>query len=175
MDSETAETFFYNVRWFNNFFNDMKSLFDKLGDEIEKNANCSDRWIYYYKPGQFPQIPSTYFLAMQHNEAIKNEGLHHLQIIGVFDDQYIKNEHLKIHEPSLIVIQHDYRDNSTWIGNNILQDYSTKDVVKEVDYIIGILDSDPKIRFRSFIIPLEKFSEYKEKTVYEELISKLDW
>jgi len=36
MDSETAETFFYNVRWFNNFFNDMKSLFDKLGDEIEK-------------------------------------------------------------------------------------------------------------------------------------------
>jgi hypothetical protein len=169
MEAKTAEAFFYNVNWFNTFLSDMKSLYDKLGDKIEEETGCSDRWIYYYKPDETPQIPSAYFMGFA------NEDLYYLQVIGIFEDQYIKNEYLKVQEPSLIVIQHDSENNPTWLGGNILQNYDTKDVVKKGEYVSGILDYDPKVKFRAFSIPIEKFSEYKEETVYEELISKLDW
>jgi len=36
MEKELSERFFHNVKWFNDFFSDLKTLFDRISTIIEK-------------------------------------------------------------------------------------------------------------------------------------------
>ena len=85
MDRKEAENFFTNVNWFNSFFNDMKTLFDRLANIAEKEAGYTNKFLYYYKHNDKPHIPSLYYVALE------GEGKPKVQIVAAFDRDFIKN------------------------------------------------------------------------------------
>ena len=168
MDETTSQNFFSNVRWFNEFFLNMKILFDKISNVIEKETYYNDKWIYYYKPTIYPSIPSTYFLGME------GEGQLKLQIIALFDDEFVKNSYLSISEPSIMIIQHDNEDNSEYIGWNILENKAINKIKEEDGLVSGILEWGDGIEFRSFLLPLDLFCKYDDNLVIEHIVRKLE-
>jgi hypothetical protein len=168
MDAGTAESFYYNYHWFNQFFNDLKTLFEKLAETIGENTEYTDSRLYYYKADQTPQIPSFYYLLMG------GTNLDFLQLIAVLDDNIVQNIHLKMKEPSIVVISHQYEDNPNWLGSNILQNLGIKNEGSVDGYSIGRMDFEPYPSFKAFALPLDTFSEYSDEKVFEKIISRLD-
>jgi len=169
MDIKTANNFFDNVTWFNSFFNDVKIILDKISNLIEREQGYTSKWFYYYKPNDLPSIPNTYFLAME------GEGKLKLQIIAIFEKDYVKNNFIRIQEPSLIVIQHNYsKNNSQYIGGQFLDNPAALiELIHNGEFVEGGLEWDEVIKIRAFQVPLDMFSEYRDQTVREAIILKL--
>ncbi len=168
MDQDTVETFFANVKWFNNFFADMRTLFDKISNVFEKNTDYTNKYLYYHKPDQTLSIPATYFLGMD------GEGTLKLQIIAIFDIEFVKNKYFEIREPSIVVLQHDYDENNLHhIGWNILENKYIKEIEKANELISGILDWREGINFTAFVLPIDLFIKYEDKIVRDKIINKL--
>ena len=168
MEAGTAESFYYNYHWFNQFFNDLKTLFEKLAETIGENTGYTNSRLYYYKADQTPQIPSLYYLLME------GKNIDHLQLIAVLDDNVVQNSTLQMKEPSIVVISHQYEENPNWLGSYILQNLGIKNEGSEDGYSLGKMDFEPFPSFKAFALPLDTFSEYSDEKVYEEIISRLD-
>jgi len=164
MDKETSNIFFQNVKWFNEFFDGLKELYDKISIILEKEFELSEKSYYYYKPNDKPSIPSTYHLFLG-GEEFK------LNLAVLFNEDDIKNKKFLV-EPSIIVSVHDEYfciEVSSYVAD--LQD--VKQIKEENNFISGILDWDTEVRFESFQVPLDLFLEYDDKIVKEEIVSKI--
>lgn len=167
MDKETASRFFNNVTWFNKFFSDLNILYDKLKVSIEKTFQIEGGY-YYYKSNICPSIPVLYFLYFGGDKKIG------VQIATVLDKSYIKNRDISMEEPSLIVVIHDYENyGNTGVTEHILAGNNIKKLEIKGDLIRGKLSWEVEISFYAFIIPIDKFSDFKDELIESEIIEKI--
>ncbi len=170
MEKETAERFFQNIKWLNDFFSDLRNLFDKISSIIEKELGYSEKSYYYYKSNDMPSIPSGYFLLLS------GEGKLGLQITAVFDKEKVTNNKFFFNEPTIIVVLHNWRvndTNTTWITWNIVEGKNIKEIDEDGGLISGIFDAS-QIEFYAFQVSLDMFSEYKDQTVKEQIVARIN-
>lgn len=168
MDFKTADNFFKNVTWFNGFFNDVKIILDKISNLIEKEQEYGSKWFYYSKSNDLPSIPNAYLLAME------RKGKPKLQIIAIFDRDYVQNDYITIQEPSLVVLQHDYKENDKFLGLQFLDSPDNlTELAQDGGFVVGKLNWGKIIKLRAFQTPLDLFSQYRDQTVKDAIISKL--
>lgn len=171
MKKETAERFFQNLKWFNDFFSDLRNLFDKIASMIEKELGYNESYYYYSKFKDMPSIPSEYFLLFRGEEKLG------LQIVAIFDRDKVTNNRFQVNEPAILVVLHNCKpDNYTWITWNILEGKSKniREISEDGGLVSGILSWSPEVSFDAFLVPLELFSEYKDQTVKEQIISRIN-
>jgi len=169
MEKELSERFFHNVKWFNDFFSDLKTLFDRISTIIEKELGYSEKSYYYYKPSDRPSIPSAYFVFLS------GEGKLRLQLVAILHREYITNKKIMVNEPTIFVVLHNWKEyNNSWITWNILEGKNIKQINEDNDLISGILSWETEIVFHAFQIPLDLFSKYKDQTVKEQIVSRIN-
>jgi hypothetical protein len=168
MEKEQAEIFFQNVKWFNNFFVDLKTLFDKISNIVEKEMEYSEKSFYYYKSNDRPSIPSTFFCYLG------GEGKRGIQLVAVLNNDDVTNKTFAIKEPTLFVVLHNC-DNVTngWVSLSILQGKDIKQIAEVNNVISGIIGMKPDVNFWLFKLPLDLFSEYEDKIVTDHIISPI--
>ena len=169
MDIELANRFFNNVKWFNNFFHDLKTLLDKITSEIE---GYDKKVYYYFKANDIPAIPQIYYVLLGSDELLN------LNLSVVLDKEFVTNPLIPINEPVICVVLHTYeKHDTTWITRNILQDKYLKEIKDSNDIISGIIDwgtDYPEIQFYSFTVSLSLFTEYSEAIVKEKIVDKVN-
>ncbi len=169
MDKSLAEKFFSNIKWFNTFFHDLKTLLDKITSKIEGY----DKKIYYYpKSNDIPAIPPAYYVLLGSDDKLT------LNIVVVLDKDFIKNTLIKADEPIIFFVLHNYvKYNSMWLAHDLLQDKNLLEIKSTDGFITGILHwgkNYPEVNFFSFIVPLSIFIEYSDNIVQEKIVEKIN-
>lgn len=114
MEPKDKQLFVDNFQWFNRFFDDLKTLFDKiaeaLADEYELSEKRDWQGYYYYKPDSHPSIPRYYMTGLR----VKTFSV---QVFGILEPSLFKNNPDFTPEPSLVVVKHSRSDRSVWTKN----------------------------------------------------------
>ena len=100
MKKEIVDTYFNNVKWFNEFFDGISQIFNSLIDDLssEYNLENKDSFIYYPKANARPGIPSYVSLGIKLKYT--------LQIFAILNDDLLsKNTNFK-NEPSFFFVIH---------------------------------------------------------------------
>lgn len=168
MKKDIADNFFSSYEWWNNFFWDLKALFEKISTVIEREFGYSEKFFYYYKTRDNPSMPSAYYLGLAGEDEIK------LQLAVILDKEYLTGNIIAANEPIILATLHDYKDNNVGITYNILEGKNIKQISEENGVISGILDWETEVKFDAFRVPLDLFEKYDDKTVKEHIISRIN-
>lgn len=168
MDKEQVRLFNDSLTWWRDFFDDLKTLFDKIAIIIEKDLGYDEKTYYYYKSNEAPSIPSAYFLCLS------GEGKVNIQMCIILDRDYLDASIIKASEPIILVILNDCEENTTAIGYAILENKDINQVTETEGIITGTLDWDPEVKFTACRIPLDVFEKYDDEIVRERIVRKID-
>lgn len=167
MDKVKSELFYETVKWFDDFFYDLKQLFDKISAILEKEFEFNNKSFYYYKPNEQPEIPAGYFLLLG------GEKTFGIQITFIFAKEEIINKNFSI-EPSLIIILHNcdnYKEH--WVSWNIINNKNITKINVNDGIISGVLGWETEVEFNAFQVPLDLFLKYEDEIVKEKIVSKI--
>ncbi len=164
-----AKRFFENRAWFNKLFHDLKVLLDKITSQIDGYENKS---FYYYKPKDLPFIIDFYSIFLTGTDNKLN-----LNITAVLDDNVVENPHIRVEEPVLFIVLHTDNDSSAWVTDCILKNNHLDKNEEKEGMINGIIDwggEYGKVKYYSFVVPLDKFSEYSDELAKELIVDRID-
>lgn len=165
-----AEMFFKNVEWFQGFFNNLKNLFDnQIGAIIENDLGYTVYDYYYNKSNLQPSIPDYYTMFWRGRNSF------HLQLSFILNKNAVVNKAIKINEPILLIILHNWKN--PWdnvIQNLIIKNQNIKNLNRKDGIISGILFyQNRSVKFYAFQIPLNTFDKYDEQIVRKKLIAPI--
>jgi hypothetical protein len=150
-----------NVKWFNQFFADIRQLYYIVFDEIRLTGFLPETLrkpaagnFYFTKQNQTPSIPPYYVLGLEGKRFA-------LQVLTVFEpDVFAKTGHFAA-EPSVVVVLHSQANRYLHIDNYALRVIENRgiEVAQQNDgKLLGTININPPVDYFSFQVPLEKFS-----------------
>jgi len=149
-----------NIKWFNQFFDGVRTLYEMIVNQLPSEYFPSASTITsdnYYFPRQkvVPSIPPYYALVV--------EGLKHsLQILTIVDASLIARNGFFSHEPSIISVVHTQANKNSWLDEfalNVVRNQKVEVLHKADDIIWGRINSKYPADFFAFQVALDKFSE----------------
>ena len=169
MDKETAQRFFDNRVWFNNFFHDLKVLLEKITSQID---GYESKNLYYYKPRDIPFIIDFYSIFLTGSDRFN------LNISAVLDKDVVENPYIRVEEPLLFIVLHNEMvHHPSWVTDNILKNINLDENEENDGIISGIInwgEGYDKVKYYSFIVPLDKFSKYSDELAKELIVDRVN-
>jgi hypothetical protein len=174
MNDSDKKRFLTNVKWFNEFFEDLKSLFEVLGKSLSNEFSVNTTLFYYPKLNFQPTIPPYYMMGMSGEDFA-------VQVFAVLDPSDLENHPTLKAEPSLVIVKHSRGDRSAYVrdyglkvirGKDIEIDQTTEDGIKVFS---GIIVAN-QTKFGAFQLELSKFGAGQDidKTIREEVSQALN-
>jgi len=176
MNDEDKARFEANVKWFNQFFDDVKRLFESIVeslpvDFLPNDFALSSSHFYYPRRNYGPSIPPYYVLMLG--------GKHHaLQVMAVFDQTLISDQGPFVCEPSIVVVLHSLPRKYGWIrdyAENVIRNRRIE-ITENVDgKIEGQLHVKAPAQFFAFQVAFERFSadEDAQDAIREHILEPL--
>lgn len=169
MDTKTADNFFANSEWFNQFYQDLSALFDKASQELGQTLHyeeSANRW--YPKARELPSMPDRYHAFYAYKDAP--------QMVMAALLMRPANKRIALKEPTLMVIVHGGGENvSNGVAMNVIdgQYIKTFSLTDDKAAFRGELTWD--VHFRGLLVPLDAFSDknYADTTVSEKIVEPL--
>ena len=150
-----------NIQWFNQFFDDVYRLFQRIATTLRRELALPDSGFFYYRPNNLLQIPPYYVVG------IGGDATYAVQVFLILDVNQMENQPAFKPEVSFIVVRHP-------IGKHYihLDGYGVRVIRNQVDQIsvtqsaeVGpivsgrIAEGGRKgTKFQAFQVPLEAFA-----------------
>ena len=173
MKTNEKELFLNNVAWFNQFFSDLKQLFEKIIKQTSYEFSHGTQSFYYPKSRYTPSIPPYYF------SGVGGKG-YALQVFAIIDPAMLRKHQVFTNEPCLIILKHSRSDRVSFVedyGLRIFADNQIDHAVESDGVISGtILAGEGKgTQFYGFQVSLDAFIEGKNinEVIQKEVIDVL--
>jgi len=154
MDAADQERFLANYRWFNQFFEDLRLLFEKVGKALSSRYDLEQPDYYYRKPDKLPRIPQFYVMGVGGQQFA-------VQMFAVFDPSILENQRLFVPEPSIVFVVHGDGSKALYINDYgmrvIRNDRITAEAAADQAFV-GKTRSEREWRFSAFQLPFDQFS-----------------
>jgi hypothetical protein len=89
-----------NIQWFNQFFDDVYRLFQRIATALRKELALSNSGFFYYRPNNLPQVPPYYVVGIGGDDTFA------VQVILVLDVALLENQPAFEPKVSFIVVKH---------------------------------------------------------------------
>ncbi len=89
-----------NIQWFNQFFDDVYRLFQRIATALRKELALSDSGFFYYRPNNLPQIPPYYVVGIGGDDTFA------VQVFLILDPDQLENHTAFQQKVSFIVVRH---------------------------------------------------------------------
>ena len=89
-----------NIQWFNQFFNDVYRLFQRIAAALLKEMALPDSGFYYARPNNLPQIPPYYVVGIGGDDTFA------VQVFLILNTALLENQPAFKPEVSFIVVKH---------------------------------------------------------------------
>lgn len=152
------DRFTANYAWFNQFFVDMKQLFERIQSNLLQAGLILPKDIFYYPFAQrTPSLPGFYGMGLG-GVAIA------VQVFAIFDPMMLQHHTgtFDRDEPSLIVVKHgrgDKYDKLYNYGLKVVERQGLADVEYNREIFSGRILTGTGIPFAAFQVPLKYFLE----------------
>lgn len=159
MNEKDMERFLNNIQWFNDFFIDVRHIFEAISKNlVSKSLAISRVGSYYVKSQQVPKIPPYYEMELK--------GINFaIQFFAVFDPQMLANNQQAFKcKPSFVIVKHSRVDRPGWVADYgarvITNDRITQEVFAENVIMGKLIGGDANgTHFFAFQVPFEVFEE----------------
>jgi hypothetical protein len=154
MENHNLEKYLANLNWFNQFFNDLETLFELIAGELTSEFPLPQKNFYYFKSNFKPSIPPYYLMGL-------GGELYSIQAFWILDPSIIGSQPSFLAEPSLIIVKHSRGDRSLWINDLALKIFKNDSIklVPSIDNVIsGTIIGNEETNFHAFQILLDPFS-----------------
>jgi len=152
MDTEDKQRFIANILWFNQFFDGLNQLLEKIAQSLFIEFPLSDKWPYYTKSNSMPSIPPYHVIGLGGEE-------YAIQVFTVFDSSFLNNSNVFSAEPSFIIVKHSEGSMYAYFedfGISIIRNQGIKQIRYENNILSGmILKNDTS--FHAFQIFWDQF------------------
>jgi len=158
MNTSDKERFQANYLWFNQFFDDLQQLLEKILKALinEFSWESDSRAWYYGKALYKPSIPPYYVTAL-------SGGTFAVQIYAVFDTAILENQPYFTNDPSLVIVKHSRADRVLWLDNygmRIIENRHITQTLFNENVITGefLAGEGEGAQYYAFQIPLSVFT-----------------
>ncbi len=154
MDTKAAKNFYDNFEWFNEFFDDLYSLFDRVADGLLREGFEESSGRQYYRQLRKPSLPNIYTALFSRRTGPR-------VILAALLQRDWKNKKVPSSEPMLFVLAYDLSSDNQWVATAILDNNKWLHMSPSDDTMAlgGYLDWEEHISFRGFFVPLDAFSD----------------
>jgi hypothetical protein len=163
-----------NTAWFNQFFEDLGTLLEKIAQEIKKEFDFSYEGYYYEKSPSQPSIPEYYTMELSG----KGKAFA-LQTYAVIEPSILGSKRFKA-EPSFIVVKHSRPDLRLYLldfGLRVIWDQrievtSTAKGIVTGKFTAGLSKGE---RFQAFQVPFDSYLSGKDvqRSIQREFVDVL--
>jgi hypothetical protein len=157
MNDQDKQRFLENITWFNNFFEDLKLLFDKIGNSLSVEFSMGDPNYYYYKSTSTPSIPAYYVMA-QGSDSFT------IQNFAIFNPSIIENVEAFNPDPSIILLRHSRGDRVLYIeefGLRVIRNRNIRQEKINDQVVSGTILGGEETQYQAFQLPYETFASGK--------------
>jgi hypothetical protein len=170
MDAEMAKNFYDNHEWFNQFFDDLYNLVDKVAAGLSRERFEESAGRQYYKAQRKPSLPDIY------TALFSREAGPRLILASLMKREY-KNKAVPS-EPALLVLAYDLDHDDQGIAAHVVNMKHVHPPRNDSALTLsGHLDLGKTVNFRGFFVPLDAFSVQNctnvEDAVQEKIIEPL--
>lgn len=176
MNDQDRARFEENMKWFNQFFGDIKQLFEYIAESLPvefmpNDFTLSSSNFYYPRQNYGPSIPPYYVLMLG--------GKHYaLQVMAIFDHELISGQSPFVSEPSIIVVLHSLAKKSGWIrdyAENVIRNRRIEITEDRGGKLEGYIQVKAPAQFFAFQVSFDRFSgeENAPEAILEHIIDPL--
>jgi hypothetical protein len=178
MDKTDQERFLQNVGWFNQFFDDLRLLFEKIAKALSNEFTPPEQNGYYYpKSNAQPSIPAYYLTGMGWKPFA-------VQVFAILDPTLLENNPNFEFKPSLIVLKHSRGDGYLWVqdlGLQVIRNDQIELTERDGGVISGKTKGNEPTSFHAFQILFNEFTRGQdvEQVIQEAVVEVMrelrDW
>ncbi len=159
MNNQDQSRLIANVKWFNDFFNGIRQLYEIVvetlpQDFFAENSTLTSGNFYFPSQKYAPTIPS-YYALMLGGEQIA------LQILTILDPELFSTSSLFTKEPSIVVVLHTQPSKYGYISDYALRLLGNRGIEvtqKAEDRFWGRINTKLPADFFAFQVSFDKFS-----------------
>jgi hypothetical protein len=179
MNTQDKERLIANITWFNEFFSDLKALFEMIAKSLSAEfPELAEQGFYYPKSNDRLSIPPYFIIGL-------GDQSFAIQVFLLLDITMVEDQPAFAPEPSLIVVKHSRGDKYLWADNygiRVMRNSQIK-VTTQGQVLSGeIAGGEGKgTRFHAFQVFLDPFVESGDtnEAIQTEIVGKLralpDW
>ena len=169
ISNKDKNRFIENVNWFNQYFDGVYQLFERISQILQNDYSLPEKMYYYYKANSKPSIPGIYLLGLGSEDFA-------IQIYAIFNLNVFSSQSYFLKEPSIIVLKHSHGKRYGWY-----KEYGLKIIINNgIEFENNEGDISGKIienqaNFFAFQVPFDYFTEGEdiENSIHEKILKKL--
>lgn len=159
MNDQDQSRFVANAKWFNQFFDGIRQLYEIVVETLPteffpEDFKLASGNFYFPRQNYSPSIPPYYVLMVGGKELA-------LQVLAVFDPNVFAKQGLFAVEPSLVVVMHSRSDRYGHITDYALRVIGARgiEISQQADgKVRGKINAKRPAEFLSFQVSFDKFS-----------------
>lgn len=110
MKPEDKQKFTENITWFNQFFENVRQLFERIAQGLKDEYDLPNKVLYYSKTNSKPTIPKYHMIGLGGPDFA-------IQILAVFDYSLLSNQNVFKVEPSFIIVKHSQGNSYSYVDD----------------------------------------------------------